>query len=89
MAGANPLWGTERIRGELLKLGIVVSSRSIRRFRRRRHSQLPGQSWRTFLANHADAIWAADHFVLQALTFQTLYVIFFIGHGRRELLHLG
>jgi hypothetical protein len=31
MASHNPLWGTERIRGELLKLGIVVSSRSIRR----------------------------------------------------------
>jgi hypothetical protein len=27
----NPLWGTERIRGELRKLGIAVSSGSIRR----------------------------------------------------------
>ena len=27
----NRLWGTERIRGELLKLGIVVSNPSIRR----------------------------------------------------------
>jgi putative transposase len=75
MAGANPLWGTERIRGELLKLGIVVSSRSIRRYRRRRHSRPPSQSWRTFLANHGHAIWAADLFVVQTLTFQTLYVI--------------
>src|SRR2546428_9050417 len=31
----NPLWGAERIRGELLKLGIVVSNRSVRRYRRR------------------------------------------------------
>jgi hypothetical protein len=30
MSRDNPLWGTERIRGELLKLGIVVSNRSIR-----------------------------------------------------------
>jgi len=29
----NRLWGTERIRGELLKLGIVVSNRSIPRYR--------------------------------------------------------
>jgi hypothetical protein len=29
----NPLCGTERIRGELLKLGITVSNRSIRRYR--------------------------------------------------------
>jgi putative transposase len=41
MANENPLWGTERIRGELLKLGIVVSSRSIRRYRRRRHLRPP------------------------------------------------
>jgi hypothetical protein len=29
----NPRWGSERIRGELLKLGIAVSNRSIRRYR--------------------------------------------------------
>src|SRR5438477_3081004 len=89
MAQQNPLWGTERIRGELLKLGIVVSSRSIRRYRQRRHPRAPSQSWRTFLANHARAIWATDLFVVQTLTFQTLYVLFFIGHGRRELLHFA
>jgi hypothetical protein len=44
MAGENPLLGTKRIRGELLKLGIVVSSRSICRYRRRRHSRPPSQS---------------------------------------------
>src|SRR6266536_3401879 len=32
MATENPDWGTERIRGELLKLGIAVSARSIRRY---------------------------------------------------------
>jgi hypothetical protein len=72
MASQNPLWGTERIRGELLKLGIVVSSRSIRRYRRRRHSRPPSQSWRTFLANHAQVICAADLFVVRTLTFRTL-----------------
>ena len=33
MSRDNPRWGTERIRGELLKLGIAVSNRSIRRYR--------------------------------------------------------
>src|SRR6266851_1948341 len=87
MANENRLWGTERIRGELLKLGIVISSRSLRRYRRPRSSQPPSQSWRTFLANHSQAIWAADLFVVQTLTFQTLYVIFFISHGGRQLVH--
>jgi nucleotide-binding universal stress UspA family protein len=57
----QPALGTERIRGELLKLGIVVSNRSIRRYRWRRPTRLPSQTWRTFLRNHAYHLWAADH----------------------------
>jgi hypothetical protein len=33
MARDDPSCGSERIRGELLKLGIAVSNRSIRRYR--------------------------------------------------------
>jgi hypothetical protein len=50
MSRENRLWGTERIRGELLKLGIVVSNRSIRRYRWRGPARPPSQSWRTFPA---------------------------------------
>jgi putative transposase len=53
MSRENRLWGTERIRGELLKLGIVVSNRSIRRYRWRGPARPPSQTWRTFLRNHA------------------------------------
>src|SRR5262245_34263882 len=89
MSGENPLWGSERIRGELLKLGIAVSNRSVRRYRWRGPGRRPRQTWRTFLRHHAHAIWAADLFVVQTLTFKTLYVLFFIAHGRRELLHVA
>jgi transposase InsO family protein len=85
----NPLWGSERIRGELLKLGLVVSNRSIRRYRSRAPARPPSQAWRTFLVNHAHAIWAADLFVVQTLTFKTLHVLLFITHGRRELVHFA
>jgi hypothetical protein len=85
----NPLWGSERIRGELLKLGLAVSNRSIRRYRRRAPGRPPSQTWRTFLANHAHQIWAADLCVVQTLTFKPLYVLVFIAHGRRELVHLA
>ena len=82
----NPRWGTERIRGELLKLGIAVSNRSIRRYRRhgagRRVSAggpsspiTPGRSGRWTSARS----WT--------LTFKTLHVVVFIAHGRRELVH--
>jgi transposase InsO family protein len=88
MSRDNLLWGTERIRGELLKLGIAVSNRSIRRYRWR-PGRPPSQAWSTFLRNHAAAIWAADLFTVQTLTFKTLYVFPFITHGRRELVHLA
>jgi hypothetical protein len=53
MAHDNPRLGSERIRGELLKLGLVVSKRSIQRYRRRGPAHPSSQTWRTFLRNHA------------------------------------
>src|ERR1700730_10954419 len=53
MSRENPLWDTELIRGELLKLGIIVSKRSIRRYRWRKPAPGGGQTWRTFLSNPA------------------------------------
>jgi transposase InsO family protein len=83
----NRLWGTERFRGELLKLGIAVSNGSIRRYRWRPAPRPPSQTWRTFLRNHAPQLWAADLFTVPTATFRTLYVFFFITHDRRELVH--
>src|SRR5919109_743118 len=89
MARDNPRWGSERIRGELLKLGLVVSKRSIQRYRRRGPAHPSRQTWRSFLANHAHHLWAADLLTVQTLTFKTLYVLVFIAHGRRELVHVN
>jgi len=86
MSRDNPLWGTERIRGELLKLAIVVSNRSIRRYRWRGPKRERNQGWKTFLRNQIKGIWAADLFVVQTIGFQTLFVFFFIRHERRELI---
>lgn len=85
----NRLWGTERIRGELLKLGLVVSNRSIRRYRWRKPRPEGSQAWRTFLRNHLDGIWAADLLVVQTVGYRVLYVILFISHRRRELVHFN
>ena len=65
MSRDNLLWGAERVRGELLKLGIVVSNRSIRRYRWHGPDHAPNPSWRTFLANHRPSIWAADLLAVQ------------------------
>jgi putative transposase len=89
MARENPAWGAERIRGELLKLGIAVSKRSVQHYRRRGPARPPSQAWRTCLANHAAQLWAADLLTVQTLTLRTLYVLVFIAHGRRELVHVN
>jgi len=61
LAAENRLWGAERIRGELLKLDVRVSKRTIQKYMRAVHApRPPGQSWATFLRNHAHEIWACD-----------------------------
>jgi hypothetical protein len=60
MARENPSWGAERVRGELLKLCIVVGKRSVQQYRRRGPARPPSQSWRAFLRNQRASVWAAD-----------------------------
>src|SRR5258708_11708057 len=53
MASNNRLWGAERIRGELLKLGIPVCKRTIQKYMRHVRLPRPGSQKRpTFLRNH-------------------------------------
>jgi len=61
MAARGRLWGAERIRGELLKVGIKVSKRTIQKYMRGvRNRGGGGQSWATFLKNHAERMWVCD-----------------------------
>ncbi len=78
-----------RIVGELRALGFDVSARTVRRYRAQAPRRPPLQSWRTFLKNHASHIWAVDRFTVQTLTLRTLYVIVFIAHDRRRIVHVN
>ncbi len=89
MAKENPRWGTKRIRGELLALGFEVGAETVRRYRIQAGRRPPSQTWRTFLANHATHMWACDFFAVHTLSFKTLYVFFFIEHGRRAIVHFN
>ncbi len=59
----NPLWGAQRIHGELLKLGIEVAQSTVAKYMVK-HRRPPSQSWKTFLRNHANGIAAIDLFVV-------------------------
>jgi putative transposase len=86
MASENRLWGAERIRGELLKLGIRVSKRTIQKYMpkvRRKSSQ----TWATLLKNHAVEIWACDFTVVHDLLFRPLYIFVFMELQSRRIVH--
>ena len=88
MSLSNPLWGAPRIHGELLKLGFDVAQSTVACYIRRRWRP-PSQGWRTFLSNHVDGIAAVDLFVLPTITFQTLYCLVILRHGRRVWVSFG
>ena len=87
MAAENATWGAPRIHGELLKLGVVVSERTVSRYLQdqlRNRTSRP--SWLAFLRNHREAIAAMDLFTVPTVSFRLLYVFFVISHGRRQVL---
>ena len=90
MALENPSWGAPRIHGELLKLGLDVSERTVSRYLPKDRPKPEAiERWKTFLRNHRDGIAAMDFFVVPTVTFRQLYGWFAIGHGRRNILHFG
>jgi transposase InsO family protein len=88
MWAVNPTWGSPRIRDELAKLGLEVSTATIRKCRPK-SGHRPSQSWRTFLRNHAGAIAAMDFFGVPTVTFRLLYVLVVITHERRKVVHFN
>ncbi len=90
MATENRLWGAERIRGELLKLGIQVCKRTIQKYMRTVRSHQPrGQKWATFLRNHAGQIWACDFLQVTDLFFRPLFAFFIIELKSRKVIQVG
>ena len=90
MARENGLWGAERIKGELGKLGLRVSKRTIQKYMHRaRPPRRSGQSWATFLRNHAGDTWACDFLQLTDALFRPVFAFFIVELGPRRVVHLG
>jgi transposase InsO family protein len=90
MAKENRTWGAERIRGELLKLGLRVSKNTIQKYIRDVSGpREPRQTWATFLRNHADEIRACDFLQTYDVFFRTLFLFVIIELGSRRLVHFG
>ena len=88
MALSNPTWGEERIADELLlKIGIRISPRTVRRYmpKRPKRPADPKQRWMTFVRNHAKAIIASNFFVVVTATFLLVYVFVILEIETRRI----
>lgn len=88
MAAANPLWGAPRIHGELCKLGIELSERTVSRLLRRPRRP-PSQTWRTLLTNHVATLVSKDFMTVPTLTGRVLFVLVLLTHLRRRIVHVN
>ncbi len=87
MAVENRSWGAERIRGELLKLGIRVAKRTIQRHICAVRPPGDGQRWRTFLRNHT--VWACDFVQVYDIWFRSLFAFVVLDVNAKEVVHVA
>ena len=84
----NPNWGVPRIKSEISLLGYDVAESTVAKYIIRQPKP-PSQTWRTFLANHANQIVACDFFTVPTVTFRVLYVFVVLHHNSRKLVHFN
>jgi putative transposase len=87
VSGANPLWGTPRIVGELGKLGIEVANSTVDKYRVRSRNA-PSPTWKAFLKNHLNDLVSIDFLVVPTIRFKLLYVLVVLEHSRRRVRHV-
>jgi len=89
LARENPLWGYQRIVGELKGLGIVVSATTVRTWLRAAGLGPAGTrgttTWREFIRVHRESILAVDFFTVDTIWLQRLYVLFSIELATRRV----
>jgi putative transposase len=90
MAKDNSSWGCVRVRGELLKLGHVVSATAIRKLlRRNRIGPAPlrsRQTWKAFLRAQASAIVLSDFLSVDTVLLKRLYVLLYMELATRRVI---
>src|SRR5215467_13823312 len=94
LARENPRCGYSKIEGKLRKLGYHVGRSTIRDVLKRQHVPAAPQrarqssTWHAFLRQHQKQLLACDFFTVETLRLKTVYVLFFIEIGTRQV-HLA
>jgi putative transposase len=90
----NPLLSPEKINEKLRMLGLENSPapNTIAKYlhsTRKPPSKKQIQTWKAFMKNHHNEIWATDFFTIPTLTFNVLYVLVIIHHQTRKIIHFN
>jgi putative transposase len=86
ISSEQPGWGEDRIADELaIKLGVRHSTSTIRRYMARRREPRGGQTWRTFVRNHASQIVACDFLTQPTALFTVVYVFVVMEIATRRI----
>jgi hypothetical protein len=92
-AAENPRWGYQRIKGELLRLGVRVSATAIRTILCRDGFDPAPRgtttTWQAFLRQQAAGIVACDFFTVDTIWRRRLYVTLFWSSTGRVVVSAG
>jgi transposase InsO family protein len=72
-----------------MKVGIRVSKRTIQRYMRSFRPRSGGQTWSTFVKNHAHGIWSCDFVQSYDLLFRPLFLFFLLNQGSRKVVYMA
>jgi putative transposase len=92
MKNDNVLWGVKRIQGELLKLDISLSTKTIRKilqFFRRRGKIHRSLTWKKFLETQIQSIPAMDFLTVDTMLGKRFFVFAVISHKTREIVRFA
>jgi transposase InsO family protein len=92
MKNDNLLWGVKRIQGELLKVDISLSTKTIRKILqgfRRRGKIRSSLTWKRFLETQIRFIYAMDFLTVDTMLGQRFYVFAVISHKTREIVRFA
>ena len=92
MKNDNLLWGVKRIQGELLKLDISLSTKTIRKILqsfRRRGKIDRSLTWKKFLETQIQSIYAMDFLTVDTMLGKRFFVFAVISHKSREIMRVA
>jgi transposase InsO family protein len=88
MSRDNPSWGEDKIDEELrVKFGVSHSTSTVRKYMTRRRPHHDEQTWRTFIKNHSNEIFACDFMTQYTALFTTVYVFVVMEISTRRVVH--